>query len=232
MLGVRLEVAGAPAPRAVLIVANHVSWLDILVINTVCPATFVSKHEIAAWPAVGVLLARTGTILLRRGNARAAKRAVIDIGATLATGRRVAVFPEGTTTDGSSLLPFRPALLQAAIDHRRPVLPIALSYHDADGRRSAVPAFVGDVTLWCSLRAIARAPQSIAKVRVLPAQAGRGIRRRELAAQARTLISEELGRQYQPAAEPEHPRRGIAGGLGLPRGLGAAEEVLQVTEPG
>ena len=201
IVGVRLEQGGAPVPRGALLVANHVSWLDVLVVNSVCPATFVSKHEIGAWPAVGVLLARSGTIFLRRGSGRAAKRAVNDIGALLGNGRAVAIFPEGTTSDGAGVLPFRPALFQAAVDQRRRVLPLNLSYHDLCGEACSAAAFVGDTSFLQSLCRIALAPGIVARARVLPpqapwtppAQAPRGFARRELAVRCRELISAARG---------------------------------------
>ena len=87
ILGIELRLAGAAAPHCALLVANHVSWLDVLVINSVCPATFVSKREVGAWPAIGVLLARAGTVMLRRGDARAARNAASAV-AGLAVGYR------------------------------------------------------------------------------------------------------------------------------------------------
>jgi 1-acyl-sn-glycerol-3-phosphate acyltransferase len=204
ILGVRLQRGGAPVARGALLVANHVSWLDVLVVNTICPATFVSKQEIGSWPLVGVLLARTGTILLRRGCGRAARKAVNEIGALLGAGRAVAIFPEGTTSDGASVLPFRPALFQAAVERQRMVLPLALSYHGARGEPCSAAEFVGDTSLWQSLRRISLAPAIVASVTVLPAlrpetspsQAPRGFARRRFAARSRELISAARGANH------------------------------------
>lgn len=240
MLGVRLRLGGAPVPSGALVVANHVSWLDVLVVNSVCPATFVSKHEIGAWPAVGVLIARSGTILLRRGCGRAAKKAVNGIGALLGAGRTVAIFPEGTTSDGSHVLPFRPALFQAAVDQRRAVLPLTLSYHDPRGASCRAAPFVGDTGFLQSLRRIALAPRIVARVRILPAQTAplpqvqspRGLARRRLAARCRELILEQLCGQQQPAAAPELALRVVSRGLGVPGRLGAVQDLLEVAESG
>ncbi len=240
MLGVQLRRGGAPIPNGALLVANHVSWLDVLVVNTICPATFVSKREVGAWPAVGVLLARTGTILLRRGSGRAAMKAVMEIGALLGAGRTVAIFPEGTTSDGSRVLPFRPALFQAAVDRRRGVLPLTLSYHDARGEPCHAAAFVGDANLLQSLRRIALAPRIVARVRISPPQTARmaplqsrrGFPRRQLAARCRELILEQLCGQQQPAAAPEVAPRAVAHRLGVPVWLGAVQDLLEVAKPG
>ena len=240
MLGVEIRSGGAPVPNGALLVANHVSWLDVLVVNTVCPVTFVSKREVGAWPAIGILLARTGTVLLRRGDGHAAWSAVHEIGALLGAGRAVAIFPEGTTSDGRRVLPFRPALLQAAVNEQSRVVPLALSYHDARGERCAAAAFVGDMNLLQSLRRIASAPRVVASVTILPVQTPRaapsqaphGFARRELATRCRQLVLEQLCGKQQPAAVPELARRSVARGLGVPRRLDSAQNLFQVAEPG
>lgn len=188
ILAVRLYVdAGKIAPGS-LIVANHISWLDVFVINAICPATFVAKDEVARWTGLAWLLARNETLLLRRGSARAARRAAARMAEMLAEGRRLAVFPEGTTTDGSRVLPFHTALLQAAIDAAVAVYPLALSYHDEAGRRCAAAAYVGDTTLWQSLRAIAAARVIEARVKVLAPMSANACTRRELAARLHAPI--------------------------------------------
>jgi 1-acyl-sn-glycerol-3-phosphate acyltransferase len=240
MLGVELRLAGVPAPHCALLVANHVSWLDVLVLNTVRPATFVSKHELGAWPAIGVLLARTGTVLLRRGNGRAARSALREIGALLGAGSAVAIFPEGTTSDGTRMLPFRPALFQAAVNENRAVLPLSLSYHNAHGEHCAAAAFVGDMSLVQSLRRIASVPRIVVSVTILPAQIARtapaqaphGFARRELAARCREMILEQLRWKQQPAAVPEVASRSVSRDLGVPGRLGAVQDLFQVPEPG
>jgi len=240
ILSIELRLAGAAAPHCALLVANHVSWLDVLVINSVCPATFVSKREVGAWPAIGVLLARAGTVMLRRGDARAARNAASAVAGLLGAGRTVAIFPEGTTSDGGGVLPFRPALFQAAVDARRGVHPLSLSYHDARGERCTDAAFVGEMNLLQSLRRIALAPRVEARltilplqtVRAAPAQAPRGFARRELAARCRERILEQLCGKQQPAAVPELAGRSVARGLGVPRRLDSAQNLFQVAEPG
>jgi 1-acyl-sn-glycerol-3-phosphate acyltransferase len=151
ILGIRL--AGYPrgmargreealAPGS-LFVANHVSWLDIFALNAVRPMAFVAKSEVRGWPFAGWLTANTDTLFLRRGQrgqTHAINRRIAEL---LAAGKDVAIFPEGTTTDGSVVLPFHGALLQPAIDGRHPIRPVALAYCDADGRRSAAPAYAG-----------------------------------------------------------------------------------------
>jgi 1-acyl-sn-glycerol-3-phosphate acyltransferase len=132
-LGARVEAAGRPLSRNVLFVANHVSWMDILVLGGATGAAFVSKDDVARWPVVGWLARIGGTIFIHR-ESRAATRGQADaLALALATGRPAALFPEGTTGDGKTLLPFRPSLL-AAVAPPPPgvqVQPVAILYGPA-----------------------------------------------------------------------------------------------------
>jgi 1-acyl-sn-glycerol-3-phosphate acyltransferase len=194
MLGVRLDAAWQAGPLRGLLVANHISWLDIYVINALSPAVFICKAEVRAWPVIGWLCAKTGTVFIERGSASAARRANEALTGHLGSNRVVAAFPEGTTSDGMALLPFRSALLQAAIDAQSVVQPIALSYLDATGRRTPVAAYCGDVTLWQSLCDIASAPGLTVRAEVLPPLSSLGRTRRELGEHAQHLIGTALGR--------------------------------------
>ncbi len=131
-LGVRLASHG-DVQTAGLLVGNHISWLDIFVINALAPSAFVSKDDVRDWPVFGWLSARADTIFLERGSRRAAHRASEHIQDCLRQGQRIALFPEGTTSDGHTVLPFHSALLQAAIDSAQPVQALALRYLDAQG---------------------------------------------------------------------------------------------------
>jgi 1-acyl-sn-glycerol-3-phosphate acyltransferase len=193
ILGVRVRIDGTPPTGSLLLVANHVSWLDIFALVAVCPGRFICKDEIAAWPVIGWLLARADTIFLRRGSARAAKRAVNAVTARLAAGEPVAVFPEGTSTTGDSVLSFKPALFQAAINAGGSVQPVGLSYFERDGTRSYVPVFAGTTTFIDSLMAIAATPGLEVRVGVLPALAAEGGVRRDLAERSHALIASWLG---------------------------------------
>jgi len=129
-LGARVTVAGRPLPSNVLIAANHVSWMDILVLGGATGAAFVSKDAVARWPVVGWLARIGGTIFIRR-ESRAATRGQADaLAQALATGRPAALFPEGTTGDGITLAPFRPSLF-ASVAPPPPgvqVQPVAIRY--------------------------------------------------------------------------------------------------------
>jgi len=148
-LGVRLVWRG-PVPRpGSLLVANHVSWLDTVALLAVGPVRMVAKHEVRRWPGIGALASATGAIFLDRARPKALPQTVAEVTATLRAGRSVAVFPEGTTFCGAARGQFRPAMFQAAVDAGAPVVPITITY----GTTAA--AFVGDDTLWESVRRVA-----------------------------------------------------------------------------
>lgn len=149
LLGVRLVRRG-PAPRpGSLLVANHVSWLDILVLLAVTPVRLVAKGEVGAWPGIGALAGLSGAIFIDRSRPKALPATVAEVTAALRAGRTVAAFPEGTTFCGANQGRFRPALFQAAIDAGAPVVPASICYD------SSAAAFVGDDTLWESVRRVA-----------------------------------------------------------------------------
>lgn len=195
-LGVRLEVAGDAIPPGTLLVANHISWLDIFVINAARPVAFVSKAEVRGWPVIGWLSAKTDTIFLRRGSRGHAKIINEEIATVLGRGDCAAIFPEGTTTDGSHLLHFHAALLQPAIEAGRPVVPVAVAYYSEDGRRTVAPAYAGETTMGECLAAIVASPRIIARLSVAPALATREgetpVHRRAIAEAARTSIALSL----------------------------------------
>ena len=116
ILGVTVEAQTTNAPLGCLIVANHISWLDVLAVQSWRPSAFIAKAEIRAWPFIGWLAERNDTVFLRRGNRAHVKAINSEINALLEAGMDVAVFPEGTTTDGTHLLGFHAALLQPAIE--------------------------------------------------------------------------------------------------------------------
>jgi len=193
ILGIRLEADLTHAAPGVLLVANHISWLDILVINAVLPAAFVSKEEIRHWPVIGSLAVRNDTVFLRRGSRGHARIINAEIAGLLAQGKHVAVFPEGTTTDGHSLLHFHAALLQPALAAGRPVLPLAISYWEADGQRSLAPRYDGDISFGECLHAILGRKCLVARLVTTPLLGISGEDRRQVAAAAREAIASAAG---------------------------------------
>jgi 1-acyl-sn-glycerol-3-phosphate acyltransferase len=201
ILGIKVGAGKtAPIPSG-LLVCNHISWLDIYVINALAPAAFVSKDDVKDWPLIGWLCKHTETIFLERGSRAAAQRTRETMVAQLASGTHVALFPEGTTTAGDRLLPFHGALFQSAIDARVPVVPLALRYIDADGNPSRAPAYDGDITLLQCMRAIARASGLSVQVRVLAPLDTANVDRRHLAAHCHHAIAWHLG-HANPSATP------------------------------
>ncbi len=152
-LAIKLIVKGQPpATGPMLLAANHISWLDIVVVHAARHCRFVSKDEVARWPLVSTLANAAGTLYITRESRRDAMRVVHQMAQCLRDGDVLGIFPEGTTGDGSTLLPFHANLLQAAISAEAPVQPVALQFADATtGQISFAPCYVGDDTLWQSL---------------------------------------------------------------------------------
>lgn len=198
ILGVRLETASWARPLSGLLVANHISWLDIFVINAVAPAAFVCKAEVRAWPLIGWLCASSDTIFMERGSRSAARRTNDALIHRLRGGELAAFFPEGTTGEGRTPLPFRNALFQAAINAESVIQPVALRYLDEAGRHSAAAAYCGSTTLWQSLRNIAAAAGLRVRMEILVPLAARGMTRHELSETARRLIGHALSQPVAP----------------------------------
>ncbi len=193
ILGVRVQVAAAPSlPGGALLVCNHVSWLDIYLIYAAQRVHFVSKAEVRTWPVAGWLAHKTGTLFLERGRRADTARVNNDMRTLMQSGAWVAVFPEGTTSDGRGLLRFLPSLLQPAVELKCPVVPAALRYRTLDNQYSATPAYIEQISLWQSLKQIVSEPGLIAELRfgdpILPDG-----HRRELAAQAEAATARLLG---------------------------------------
>lgn len=193
VLGVRLVARGDAPARGSLVVANHVSWLDVLAITAVCPASFVCKQEIASWPLLGWLLKRAGTVFMRRASAWSAWRAVLAIAPMLHDGASVAVFPEGTTTAGDAVLPFYPALFQSAVNAKRLVQPVAIVYADRDGGPRYDAVYAGETSFGQSLLEIAGASGLDVTLSLLPAFSAAELTRRQAAERSRTLIASRIG---------------------------------------
>ncbi|MCX5380892.1 1-acyl-sn-glycerol-3-phosphate acyltransferase [Streptomyces sp. NBC_00091] len=189
-LGIRITVHGAPGPDGGrLIVANHISWLDVPLVAAVLPCRMLAKSEIGAWPVLGRLAARAGTLFIERDRIRALPRTVETLTRALLAGDRVTVFPEGSTWCGRAQGPFRRAAFQSALDAGVPVQPVRIGYRLADGELAGAPAFVGDDPLTASLWRIARARGVRAEVWLLPRiPPGRHTGRRELAAAAQQAV--------------------------------------------
>lgn len=183
LLGVRVFAHGQPAPAAVLYVANHISWLDIIALAEVIGADFVAKQEVRGWPLFGWLAQAGGTLFVRRRDANAARHIENHMTFRLAAGRNLILFPEGTTTADDVPKPFKPRLFQAAIRTRSLVQPVAISYQGTREFRTRV-AFVGDQGLLENLWSLLGTRSVPVTVRFMPPLAGKGACTRSLASAA------------------------------------------------
>jgi 1-acyl-sn-glycerol-3-phosphate acyltransferase len=192
ILGIRLQVQGKARPGAKLVVSNHVSWLDIVAINSVVPSRFVSKAEVATWPLIGRMVTAAGTLYLVRERRRDAMRVLGLMSQAMREGHTVAVFPEGTTGAGHDVMHFHANLLQAAIDAPAPIQPVVLRYSDHQNAVSPIAAYVGDTTLMQSLWWIVTARGLCVHAQILPLQAVAHADRRAMAELLQAQLSESL----------------------------------------
>ena len=203
LLGIRVEADGDALAgiEGGLVVGNHISFVDIYVINALLPCGFVSKSEVARWPLIGWLARHNDTVFIERGSRKAAHRTHHTMLTALGAGRRLAIFPEGTTTTGDTLLPFHAALFQSAIDAAVPVHALAISYHDAGGGRSRAPAYVDDIGLVECMMNVMQAGGLVARVRLAQSLAPPLANRRELARHAHQAVATVLARapDFAPA---------------------------------
>jgi 1-acyl-sn-glycerol-3-phosphate acyltransferase len=157
---IHLKVVGQPVLNGpALLVANHISWLDIIVIHAARHCRFVSKSDIRDWPLVGMLATGARTLYIERTNRKDALRMVKDMASAMLDGDVVAIFPEGTTSDGRDLLPFHANLIQSAIQARAPVQPMSLQFLDNQtGEITFAPCYIGEDTLIGSMWRTLKAP--------------------------------------------------------------------------
>lgn len=199
ILNVEVQCAGAPpARRAGLIVANHLSWLDILVIQSLLPGVFVAKVEVRRWPLIGAMASAARTIFVKRSSARSASAMIDAAVAALAQGYPVIAFAEGTSSLGLRVGPLHANIFEAAIRAGTPVQPLVLRYTDA---RTGLPCdavpYVGDMTLAASLRRVMATGAIRAHVHVGPGLASAQHSRKSLARQTQHSMQEQLASQLQ-----------------------------------
>lgn len=190
--GVRLVVSGASSlrpddGRGALVVANHLSWIDVLALGAVSPVRMLAKREVATWPVIGTLAGLLGTLYVDREGLSLLPGVVADTAAALAGGALIGVFPEATTWCGAAAGDFRRAPFQAAIDAGAPVRPVTIALRTPDGRPTTAASFVGDQTLGDSLARVLRMPAVVCAVSVAPVLEPTGDRR-ELARRAQSVV--------------------------------------------
>jgi 1-acyl-sn-glycerol-3-phosphate acyltransferase len=195
ILAVDLRVRGLPdggLSGNLMIVANHVSWLDIFVLNVLQPARFIAKAELRRWPVAGRLAAGVGTLFVERTRRHDTHHVNGRAADALARGDVVAIFPEGTTTDGRQVLPFHGSLLQPIVDAGGRVQPVAIRYRTAAGEHSDAPAYVGETSFLTSFWRVTGARALVGELIVAPTLPARSRHRRELARAAEAAIRTAL----------------------------------------
>lgn len=202
ILNVSLSVRGNPPQSQSLLVANHISWLDVYLINAVCPPRFVAKSEIRSWPVVGWLSEKTGVLFIEREKRRDAGRINGVISDAISSGDIVAVFPEGTTSDGRSVLNFRAPLLEPALSSR--LHPAAIRYLTQEGEIDTNVAYAGDTSFGESLWTILGKKRIHAELVFTESIEASGKDRKALARDAQSIIAEALGLPT-PCMKPETP---------------------------
>lgn len=192
-ISVRELKAPKRLPERCMLALNHISWLDVFVIDAEFPATFVAKSEVRHWPVVGWLCTRVGTLYIERGKRTAARHARQSISGELERGKLVAVCPEGATTYGRSLERFHAALFQPALDAGATLQPVALRYLDAAGGHTDAAGYVGETSLLESIWTIVSTRHMVAELRFLAPISSHGQTRRSLAEKAEVAIAHALG---------------------------------------
>ncbi len=214
ILDIRMTVQGQTPPgrmRSVLFVANHISWMDILLLNACQRVRFVAKEEVRSWPLIGWIAFRTGTLFLKRTSTHQLARVMKSTAASLRRGDCIAIFPEGTTTDGSSVHAFHSGLFESAIEAKALVWPISISYRRLDGALDADIAFLGSESLVSSILNVLSRPTTHARLSFSsPVDSSAGDRR-QLTAWCRNAVEQSLADHatllIPSHASPIHPAR-------------------------
>ncbi len=175
-----------------MIIANHVSWADIHVLNSVIPLRYIAKSDIRHWPIFGFFASRVNTLFVDRAKKQDALRIVDITSACLEAGDRLCFFPEGTTTDGTSVLPFKSSLIEASIRSGTSIYPVAISYPLANGGINTEMAYAGDTTLKESMQQALAIKSPIVNIHFLAPVSTKDQNRRTLAYHVHNLITKKL----------------------------------------
>jgi len=178
-----------------MFIANHISWSDIHALNSIVTLRFIAKSEIKDWPVFGYLVSRANTLFIDRNIRRDAKRTIDIAVESLQSGDNLCLFPEGTTTDGTSMKPFKSSLIQAAIEAKATIWPVAIRYPHPDGSINIDVAYAGDTTMAESMQNILAQQQPVIELHFLkpiPSQHVAMQDRRELTAYVENLIRQHL----------------------------------------
>ena len=196
ILNILLSIHGArPATdtRKLIVAANHISWVDIFVVNATQPSRFIAKAEIRDWPIAGWLSEKAGTIFIRRTRRSDTAKINEIMHNALAGGATIGFFPEGTTTAGDKLLKFHTSLFEPAVVNAAVIAPAAIRYRTSDGAPSAAAAFIGELSFAESIAMIISEKSMIAEITFAPQIQAAGLTRRELALRSEAAIAAIMG---------------------------------------
>jgi len=196
ILNIQTQVEGDPPLRgenAAMVAANHVSFVDIMLISSVCPTRFVAKSEIRAWPLAGWIADRAGTLFIRRDQMRDMARIDARVREVMAEGDCVGLFPEGVTTEGDELKKFHTSLFEPAVANNAHVHPTAIRYEHPDGTLCREMSFIGDRTFGESIALILRQPKVRARIMFAPVVETAGVPRRDVAKAVEARVASLLG---------------------------------------
>ncbi len=195
LIGMRIRVKGAPPEAPFFLVANHLGYVDILVLASEGPCAFIAKAEVARWPVVGALCRSVNTLFISRESKRDIPGVVLGIEAVLGRGVGVVLFPEATSSAGTTVLPFRPALLEAAARTRMPVSYATLTYRTPP---DASPAHLS--VCWWGDMTFGRHLQGLLRLRSFDAMVTFG--RERILEENRKILAERLRSAVEAQFEP------------------------------
>lgn len=187
--------SGTP-PTGTMLVANHISWADIHALNSVVPLRFIAKSEIKTWPIFGYLATKANALFIDRTKRHDAARIVNATARSLEDGDNLCIFPEGTTTDGTEIKPFKSSVIQAAIHANAVIWPVAIRYPRPDGTTNIEVAYAGETTLKESMQQILNQRHPIVELHFLEPIYTKDLAdkdRRTLTLHIQYLISTKLG---------------------------------------
>lgn len=195
ILNIHVVLHGQPPTteaRATLFVANHVSWIDIWALKHLHPMRFVAKSEIRGWPVIGWLAEKAGTLFVARHKRQETGKMMNSVEEALLNDDCLCFFPEGTTTNGTELKPFKSSLFQAAVNAGAAVWPVAIHYPHPGGGTNTEIAYCDDITMLESLRAVLRQQEIVVEIAFAEPLPARGQERRHLSHHARQAIASRL----------------------------------------
>lgn len=192
---IKVVIHGKPPPETAsncMLLANHISWIDIHALNSILPVRFIAKSDINTWPIFGYLARKSGTIFINRSSRKDTARIVDTTTDCLNNGSNIAFFPEGTTTDGTTVARFKSSIVQAAIHAKATICPVAIRYPHPDGNINTMLSYAGDTTMAESMMHTLRTRCPIVELHFLPTIDHNSGNRQDITQQAYNVITKTL----------------------------------------